>query len=99
LRDAVCKNLPICVSLAVKIRAMKKFPSLNAIPRKYQRIIRNKAIERARTRIVVAGGNPADFSQQDLEIVVKEEEDKLKSSVREKGLLAVLALFGINFFS
>jgi len=47
----------------------------------------------------LAGGNPADFSQQDLEIVVEEEEDKLKSSVREKGLLAVLALFGINFFS
>jgi len=77
---------------------MKNIPYLSAIPRKYRRIIRDKAIERARTRIVVAGGDPADFSQQDLEIVVKEEEDKLKSSVREKGLLVVLAMLGLNFF-
>jgi len=77
---------------------MKQIPYLSAIPRKYRGIIRDKAIERARTRIVVAGGNPADFSQQDLEIVVKEEEDKLKSSVREKGLLAILAMFGLNIF-
>lgn len=77
---------------------MKEIPYLSAIPRKYRDIIRDKAIERARTRIVVAGGNPADFSQQDLEIVVKEEEDKLKSSVREKGLLAILAMLGLNIF-
>lgn len=77
---------------------MKEIPYLSAIPRKYRQLVREKAIDRARTRIVVAGGNPADFSQQDLEIVVKEEEDKLKSSVREKGLLAVLAMFGLNFF-
>jgi len=77
---------------------MKITPYLGAIPRKYRSIIRNKAIDRARTRIIVAGGDPRKFSQEDLEIVVKEEEDKIKSSVREKGLLAVLAILGINLF-
>lgn len=78
---------------------ISKLPStLNVIPNKYRSVIREKAINRARTRIVVAGGNPADFNQADLEVVVKEEEDKIKSSIREKGLLAVLALLGLNFF-
>ena len=77
---------------------MKKNRFLSAIPNKYKRFIRDKAIDRARTRIIVAGNDPRQFSQEDLEIVVKEEEDKLKQAVKEKGLLAVLAMLGLNFF-
>ena len=77
---------------------MKKFDFLNAIPKKYKSFIRNKAIDKARTRIIVAGNDPRKFSQEDLEIVVKEEEDKIKQSIKEKGLLAVLAMLGLNFF-
>jgi len=69
------------------------------IPRKYQTALREKAISRARTRIIVAGGNPLDFAAEDLEVVVREEEDKIKASIKEKGLLAVLALLGINLFA
>lgn len=77
---------------------MKKPAFLNAIPNKYREFIREKAINRARTRIIVAGNDPRDFNPQDLEIVVKEEEDKIKQSIKEKGLLAVLAMLGLNFF-
>lgn len=77
---------------------MKEIKVFSAVPRKYRSIIREKAIDRARTRIIVAGSDPRQISAQDLEIVVKEEEDKIKSSIREKGLLAVLALLGLNFF-
>jgi len=76
---------------------MKK-PSLDYIPEKYHSYIREKAISAARTRIIVAGRTVADFSPEDLEIVVKEEEDRIKSSYRDKGLLAVLALFGLSWF-
>jgi len=76
---------------------MKQIGFLKVIPNKYRGIIREKAINRARTRIIVAGNDPRNFSQEDLEVVVKEEEDKIKSSIKEKGLLAVLALFGLNF--
>lgn len=79
-------------------KIMKPIPYVGAIPHKYKRYIRDKAIERARTRIIVAGNDPRKLSQQDLEIVVREEEDKIKSSIKEKGLMAVLALFGINLF-
>ena len=67
-------------------------------PKKYRKFVREKAIDRARTRIIVAGNDPRKISQQDLEIVVREEEDKIKSSIKERGLLAVLALLGLNFF-
>ena len=71
---------------------------LSVIPNKYKSFIRNKAIDRARTRIIVAGNDPRNFSQEDLEIVVKEEEDKIKQAIKEKGLLAILAALGLNFF-
>jgi hypothetical protein len=91
-------NLPMKVvtGLGSKISTL---PAVTYVPRKYRRVIRNKAIERARTRIVIAGRDPLQFSQEDLEIVVREEEDKIKSSIKEKGLLAVLAFFGLHFFS
>ncbi|NNC98985.1 MAG: hypothetical protein HKN85_02265 [Gammaproteobacteria bacterium] len=77
---------------------MKNLPVVATVPRKYRSYIREKAIDRARTRIIIAGSNPMQFSQEDLEVVVREEEDKIKSSIKEKGLLAVLALFGLNLF-
>lgn len=77
---------------------MKITNPISVIPQKYRGVIRNKAIDRARTRIIVAGSDPRTISVEDLEIVVKEEEDKIKGSIREKGLLAVLALLGLNLF-
>ena len=77
---------------------MKPIPYVGAVPRKYKRYLRDKAIERARTRIIVAGNDPKKLSQEDLEVVVREEEDKIKGSIKEKGLMAVLALFGLNLF-
>lgn len=60
--------------------------------------IREKAISRAQTRILLAGRQSSEFSEDELETIVKEEEDKLYSTIREKGLLAALALLGINLF-
>ena len=84
---------------AVIVKSMKPIPYVGAVPRKYRSYIRNKEIDRARTRIIVAGNDPKLMSAEDLEVVVKEEEDKIKSSIRDKGLLAVLALLGLNLFS
>ena len=75
-----------------------RVPYIGTIPRKYRSFVREKAIDRARTRIIVAGNDPRKMSQEDLEVVVKEEEDKIKSSIKERGLLAVLALLGLNLF-
>lgn len=71
---------------------------LSPLTNRYQSAIRNKAIERAKTRVILAGRVPEDFSPDDLEVVVSEEEQKIKSEIRDKGLLAVLALLGLSFF-
>ena len=71
---------------------------ITRIPERYQSALREKAIKRAETRIIIAGRTPEDFSAQDLEIVVQEEEDKLRSEIKEKGILAVLAVFGLSIF-
>ncbi len=75
---------------------MKGLKVITSIPSKYKSLIRDKAINRARTRIIVAGGDPATFSEEDLEIVVREEEDNINSAIKQRGLLAVLALFGVH---
>ena len=74
----------------------KKPQFIETVPLKINQHIRDKAIDRAKTRIAVAGSDPKKMSQMDLEILVKEEEDQIRGSIKEKGILAVLALLGIN---
>lgn len=64
----------------------------------YRTFVRDKAISRAQTRILLAGKKAHDFTEEELEIIVKEEEDKIKGNIKEKGLLAVLAALGYNLF-
>ena len=65
---------------------------------RYRHWLREKAISRAQTRILLAGRKVDDFSEEELEIIVREEEDKIVSDIRSKGLLAVLAAFGASWF-
>lgn len=71
---------------------------INTISNRYNSALREKAIKRAQTRIILAGRKPEDFAPDDLEIIVHEEEEKIQSAIKEKGLLAVLALLGISLF-
>lgn len=66
---------------------------------KIKQRVRDKAINRAETRILLAGKAPQDFSEEELEIIVKEEEDKLKSTFKEKGLMGLAALLGLSFWA
>ncbi|MCV6626225.1 MAG: hypothetical protein OIF38_09020 [Cellvibrionaceae bacterium] len=71
---------------------------VRGLSRHMQRKIRNKAIERARTRILIAGQKPENLPAETLEIVVREEEDKIKSQIKEKGLLFVIASLGLGWW-
>ena len=50
------------------------------------------------TRIVIAQKSPEDFTEEQLEVIVQEEEQKIYSAIKEKGVLAVLAVLGIGIF-
>jgi hypothetical protein len=60
--------------------------------------IRDKAIENAQVRILLCERALEDFSEDELEIIVAEEERKIHSAIKEKGILAVLAVLGIGVF-
>lgn len=62
----------------------------------YETRLREKAIEKAKVRIVLHGRSVEDYSPDDLEIIVKEEEDKLREGLKNKGLYAVMAFLGFN---
>ena len=66
--------------------------------KRFKSRLREKAIARANTRILLAGRKPQDLSTDDLEIVVQEEEGKVKGELKEKGVLALLALLGLSWF-
>jgi hypothetical protein len=71
------------------------FSTLN---NKIKSAIRDKAIDRAKTRIVLMQKKPEEFSPEELEVIVHEEESNIYSAIKEKGLLAILAVLGLNFF-
>ncbi len=60
--------------------------------------IRESAIQAANSRIILAGRKAEDLDPDDLEIIVKEEEDKIRSRIKEKGLFAVAALLGLGWW-
>ena len=60
--------------------------------------IRDKAISRSQTRILLAGRKAEDFSEEELEVIVREEEEKIYSNLKEKGLLALIAILGIGWW-
>ena len=69
------------------------------VKHKIEKKIRDKAISRAQTRILLAGKTPEDFNADELEIIVKEEEDKIFGSAKEKGLLVLVSLLGLSLWS
>lgn len=77
---------------------MKIKESLN-LKRKVKIRVREKAIKKAETRIMLAGKTPSDFNEAQLEILVKEEEDKIYGSAKEKGLLVLASLLGLSLWS
>lgn len=70
---------------------------LKTLNRKIDQRIREKAIERTKSRIILSGKTIADISDDDKEIIVNEEIGKIKDEYKTKGLYSLLALFGISF--
>ena len=72
------------------------------LPRKsrdlfYERL-REKALIRTRARLVESGVDINTLNDDDLEVIIADEEDKLLGEYKSKGLIALLALLGISWF-
>lgn len=68
----------------------------NAISNKYRHKLREKAIERSKVRIALAGRKVEDFDQDELEIIVREEEEKLRNQLLGSVGVAALLVLGIT---
>lgn len=71
---------------------------LSKLADKYRTRMREKAIQRARARIYASGKLPEELSEVALEAVVKDEEDKLASELKSKGIYVLIAALGLSFW-
>ena len=67
-----------------------------SIINKYRGKIREKAITKTKARIALAGKNVSGYSKDQLEIIVKEEEDRIIEDLKKSALYAVIVFLGIG---
>ncbi|WP_292655858.1 hypothetical protein [Nitratifractor sp.] len=60
--------------------------------------LRERAILRTRARLVESGVDIRNLSDEELEVIIADEEDKLIGEYKSRGLIALLALLGISWF-
>jgi hypothetical protein len=60
------------------------------------RKIREKAIKEVKVKIAMANKSIDDFERDELEVLVKEEEQKIKARYKDNGVLLLLAYLGLN---
>jgi hypothetical protein len=68
-----------------------------ALIEKYRSNIREKAIGRVKSILLIAEKKISDFNEEELEHLVKEEEEKLIEHWKKSSIVAFLAFFGIIF--
>ena len=60
--------------------------------------LREKAISNAKASIALVGKRIEDYDQDQLEIIVQKEEEKILQRYKNSALFGVLALLGIGYF-
>lgn len=60
------------------------------------RKIREKAIKEVKVKIAMANKSIDDFERDELEVLVKEEEQKIKARYKDNGVLLLLAYLGLS---
>jgi len=68
------------------------------LSKKIKEKLREKALLRAKARLAENKIDINELSEDELEIIVKDEEDKLLDDLKSKSILGLAALLGISFF-
>lgn len=66
---------------------------------KLHKKLRVKALKNAKLRVLAAGGDFDDFIEEEIEVLVKEEEDKLISDLKGKSIKVLLMIIGLDFLT
>ena len=60
--------------------------------------LREKAMLRAKARLAENGIDINSLSKDELEVIIKDEEDKIMDDLKSKSILGLAALLGISLF-
>lgn len=76
--------------------ALQRYPQ--SLKNRVARSVREKAILRTKARLVENRVQFSELSDEELEIIIKDEEDRLIGEYKTKSIVALLALLGISLF-
>jgi hypothetical protein len=77
------------------VEKIKRLPQKSR--EKFYLRLREKALLRTRARLVESRVDIDTLSDEEIEIIIADEEDKLIGEYKSKGLIALLALLGISW--
>jgi len=60
--------------------------------------LREKALLRTKARLAENKIDIEELSEEELEIIIKDEEDKLLDDIKTKSIFALAAMFGLSVF-
>ena len=63
---------------------------------RYRGRIRERAITQAKARIALSERNFEDFTEDELEIIVQDEEEKVKRGIKQSAVVALLITLGLS---
>lgn len=65
---------------------------------KYRSRLRESAIERAKRRLALDDIQPSDLSSDEMEVIVAEEESKIKGKLKDLSLGALITALTLGYF-
>lgn len=97
LKDKSNQLLNVASENATKVFDYPKIKS-NKVKEAINLKIREKAILATKARLIENHKSFDDFSDEDLEVIIADEERKIVDDLKTKSLVVALAALGINFF-
>ena len=80
----------------ITIDRIKEMPF--RLQEKFYERLRDRAILRTKARLIESNVDIKKLSDEELEIIIQDEEDRLLSEYKNRGLVALLALLGLSIF-
>jgi hypothetical protein len=78
------------------VKSMKNIGEIkDGLVGKYRSKVRERAITQAKARIALSERNFEDFSEDDLEIIVQDEEGKVTRGMKQSAVVALLITLGL----
>lgn len=68
----------------------------NGLVGRYRSRIRERAITQAKARIALSNRAIDEFTEDELEIIVRDEEEKVKGSIKQSAVVAALIVLGLS---